>query len=277
MSRNPSWNLLCGMAALPLVLAGTGLTAGAAQAQTSSGVGGGAGSSPAPTIRAAAPKPGAKCPKKNKVVTTKKYGKLKCTKVGKKLVWKKVPKPVAKPVIPPVTPPAPPPPVGPTCAEGGTCAIGDTGPGGGKVFFRDMYDDIPTFRYLEAAPSDIGPGALCDLASWSGGLLPDLPYGVGEANTLSLATACGSGLADTANDLVSGGKDDWYVPSSEELELMFDNYALLGLSVPSQRYWSSTNAGPSSASAFGHPLAWANDFQPWTNTGSTVRPMRKIV
>ena len=170
----PMWAL---MAALPLVVTSVGLTA--ASAQAASGVGAAAGSSPAPTIRAAAPKPGAKCPKKNKTVTTKKYGKLKCTKVGKNSIWKKVatPKPVTTPVTPPTTPTPTPPAL--SCAAGGTCVVGDTGPGGGKIF---MAVPTPGFRYLEAAPADVGPGALCNLseAEWVARGLTGLSGSTGE-------------------------------------------------------------------------------------------------
>lgn len=49
-----------------------------------------------PTLRAAK-KPGKACPKKNKTVTTAKYGKLKCVKTGGKLKWKKAAKSAPKP------------------------------------------------------------------------------------------------------------------------------------------------------------------------------------
>ena len=55
-----------------------------------------------------------------------------------------------------------------TCAQGGTCAVGDTGPGGGIVFYvhsdadnmftSDGSDCGTTCRYLEVTPSDISTG-----------------------------------------------------------------------------------------------------------------------
>ena len=54
-----------------------------------------------------------------------------------------------------------------TCAEGGTCIVGDTGPGGGKVFyvradggtFTSTGSDCNTAcKYLEAAPADQSAG-----------------------------------------------------------------------------------------------------------------------
>lgn len=39
-----------------------------------------------------------------------------------------------------------------------TYKIGDTGPGGGLIFFVDYLDQYSKFNYLEAAPSDLGNG-----------------------------------------------------------------------------------------------------------------------
>ena len=75
-----------------LALTSAVITALPAQA-TSSGTFTTSVSSPGFAARTArTPAPGAKCKtsQKNKTVATKRYGNLKCKKVGKKLVWKKV-------------------------------------------------------------------------------------------------------------------------------------------------------------------------------------------
>ncbi len=45
-----------------------------------------------------------------------------------------------------------------TCAQGGTCTIGDTGPGGGIVFHVQTPTSTAPWRYLEAAPMNWNDG-----------------------------------------------------------------------------------------------------------------------
>ncbi len=86
-----------------------------------------------------------------------------------------------------------------TCAEGGTCEVGDTGPGGGKVFyvaetlFTSTGSDCDNAcRYLEAAPSE----ARITWASRANRLtsVPGTSYviGSGMANTKKIFNQSGS-------------------------------------------------------------------------------------
>ncbi len=183
------------------------------------------------SVRAlSATKPGTKCKAKQKGKTLKtKYGKLKCTKTGKKYVWKKVPKKVASPAP---APPALPPPAPVSCAAGGgaayTCVVGETGPGGGKVFY--VVEANPTGgRYMEAAASATSPAwSVPDPASaWGAGACESsgitgaagTAIGAGSANTTAITAACSAVEAPAAwaAKNYTGGGVSWFLPSKDEL------------------------------------------------------------
>ena len=173
-----------------------------------------------------------------------------------------------------------------TCAQGGTCVVGDIGPGGGTVFFvtpssggfseslsipdtspmcvmfrmmcRDTNIQLTltssqvsalNFGYLEVAPSSAEV-----TTSWASTGCPNncgaslTAIGTGETNSLAMIAARPSDTAVQnagrySLDLVSGGKSDWYLPSNDELNLLFirhnaDN-SFAGLQ--SDYYQSSSN------------------------------------
>lgn len=108
---------------------------------------------------------------------------------------------------------------------GGPCVIGDTGPGGGIVFY-DAGSDQDWGRYLEVAPSD-WRGSSDPVLAWGAheceisnvpGTSQDLGYGY--ANTEAIASACpGSGSAPAAweaKNYRGGDREDWFLPSSGE-------------------------------------------------------------
>ena len=129
---------------------------------------------------------------------------------------------------------------------GGDCsrcyAIGDIGPGNGKVFY-DKGNNNQGWRYLEAAPSDQEEAV--DLS--------------GDANTKfvgNTSTALGAGFENTdiiskriitfsscailkCRDLNFGGKTDWYLPSKDELLLMYQKKSNIG-QFTNGAYWSSS-------------------------------------
>ena len=129
--------------------------------------------------------------------------------------------------------------------------IGDTGPGGGIIFFVDYYDQYTSFTYLEAAPKDIGLYIWCDTyipnpvsgaAQWAA-----KGVGKGQANTNAMIAAGCSGAAVAADQYVNGRKSDWFLPSLGEAKLMYDNLIEAGKAgvdgFPWGAYWSSTNLG----------------------------------
>lgn len=145
-----------------------------------------------------------------------------------------------------------------TCAGGGTCAIGDIGPGGGYVFYIDTADAFP-WRYLEAAPSDVMPAdVFCDDATADIGVAShsfSTAIGAGSENTWIIINshACTSGAAFSAvNYRGPNYKSDWFLPSVNELYAM--KYALQDAGLANLpidgTHWSSNFYGPGLAYVF---------------------------
>lgn len=148
----------------------------------------------------------------------------------------------------------------PIICDGNTvaCEVGDTGPGGGTIFYVEPDSDgfasealecIAGCRYLEAAATS-GSNIWYDLGleeegfMWSGNttyyaLITDIEIGAGYKNTLDMIGIVGAGTvgaASAARDYQGGGKNDWYLPSLTELErLHLSNVANIN-----DAYWSSS-------------------------------------
>ena len=191
-----------------------------------------------------------------------------------------------------------------TCATGGTCIVGDTGPGGGIVFYvHDDADDLftstgsdcdTTCKYLEAAPTGWGNGITVAAFETTGTSTVDpklkwcnttllrnettkTAIGDGRPNTTSSTNnvaACATGAIFHAELYAGNGKTDWHLPSKDESnELFLKKDTVGGFSVtPNSYYWSS--------SEFAANTAWQADFynnglsaDAYTNT-YYVRPVR---
>ncbi len=153
--------------------------------------------------------------------------------------------------------------------------IGSRGPGGGWIFYVDLYDQYPGFTYLEAAPTDITSLPWCNnstsipaVAGWA-----SKAVGKGQANTTAMLGVCSSGAANGADLYLTATKSDWFLPSLGELQLMYDNLLQAGVGgFTSNYYWSSTEN-------YGY-YAWIQTFvtgdQSYSNKTTTnrVRPVR---
>jgi hypothetical protein len=135
-----------------------------------------------------------------------------------------------------------------------TYAIGDTGPAGGWIFY-DKGSSSDGWRYLEAAPSDQSTGApwgcYGTLISGADGTV----VGTGEQNTIDIEAGCATAgtAADICANLSLGGYSDWFLPSKDELDLMYENLTVAGVGgVAGSDYWSS--------SEFNAYDAWGRDF-----------------
>jgi hypothetical protein len=142
-----------------------------------------------------------------------------------------------------------------TCAAGGTCVVGDIGPGGGYVFYVASTQQS-WGTYLEAAPANWS-GTTDDAASnttkWcsattsvDGTIFGNLPNGIGQgyANTYNASlSSCTGGAIYKAKSYRGAGLSDWYLPTGDELALMAtsSNRTLLGLvnNAAKWGYWGS--------------------------------------
>jgi len=91
--------------------------------------------------------------------------------------------------------------------------------------------------------------------------------GQGKANTNLMLAGCRSGAAVLAHSYKGGGKSDWYLPSYDEISIIwqrrFDiNQVIsinnIGSSISLGKYWSSTENGADNAIGFNFSLGTIN-------------------
>ena len=131
-----------------------------------------------------------------------------------------------------------------------TYALRDIGPAGGYIFYdKGSYSD--GWRYLEAAPASTEwVGKKWDSAiTWaeSSGIRiggTGAGIGKGQSNTTKIIGMLGTGLTSVAklcDDLVYGGYSDWFLPSKDELYLMYTNLGRFRVGgFVDGYYWSSS-------------------------------------
>ncbi|CAN2210972.1 Concanavalin A-like lectin/glucanases superfamily [Candidatus Nanopelagicaceae bacterium] len=156
---------------------------------------------------------------------------------------------------------------GSTCATGGSCVIGDTGPGGGMVFYVgstaiDSATGISTGGiYLEVAPKNWNGGTSEYQAAWAGASTSisgtSRTLGNGADNTKKIIDALPStaNLAKVTADLTFGGQSDWFFPSTDEVKAIYNNlYAQGKGDFTGLNYWASTqddlNSQPARADTY---------------------------
>jgi hypothetical protein len=108
---------------------------------------------------------------------------------------------------------------------------GDTGPAGGLIFFVNPNHVDDGWRYLEAAPFDQSAGAQwgCFRREIDGARATAV--GTGRQNTADIIAACNvpGTAAHLCANLVLNGVNGWFLPSTDELVLMYRNLAAHGL------------------------------------------------
>ncbi len=132
-------------------------------------------------------------------------------------------------------------------------AIGDTGPGGGTIFYVASTPQS-WGCYLEAAPTD-QPAHFSEYACMGMTIAgaDGTAIGTGQQNTLDiLAAGCspthGHDVAAAyAHNYSHGGKTDWFLPSRDELSALADHTDVVGIPSGSYWYWSSTEVNANNA------------------------------
>ena len=168
---------------------------------------------------------------------------------------------------------------GATCATGGTCTLGQTGPGGGIVFY-DAGSTQTWGRYLEIAPSTWNGTDTATSAQWcsttnkieNAGLTG---IGDGLTNTLMATSDCASSPTNAiylARNYAGGSFSDWHLPSINEAQALYPQDTLTGISMIANYYWLSNEVDTTNANIFS-PISGAIISNPKSNT-VTARPIR---
>ena len=185
-----------------------------------------------------------------------------------------------------------------TCAEGGVCALGEIGPGGGKVFYvaaTAFSSGAPcgvNCLYLEMAPNTWSNGTTDPSLKMqpnkirspaNGNTRNNTAIGLGFENTSALLSNA-SGISDAKEaiysvDILTTGKTDWYIPNSLEylaMKTYLDSCttACANFTYNSgQNYWSSNYRGNG-----GWDFKWAisglDPGNPTLNNSKPIRPIR---
>jgi hypothetical protein len=160
----------------------------------------------------------------------------------------------------------------------------NVGPAGGLIFYdKGSYSN--GWRYLEAAAYD------CGGSSWA--TLVDDPYyyvytgvtniaiGTGKINTNALVALDSSAVwysaADVCDMATISSCGDWFLPSKDELNLMYLNLKTFGVGgFANADYWSSSEQDGSSTDAWAQSFSDGSQFWYYKSSGCRIRAARQF-
>jgi hypothetical protein len=171
----------------------------------------------------------------------------------------------------------------PSCAEGGKCAVGDLGPGGGYVIYVSAKPK-KWGQYIEVAPDgwfrgrtdpNIEPFCYQRPDSRDDLVQTSTKIGSGFTNTKKLLKICKDGAAATARSYRGGGFKNWSLPSKDELnEAVFEAFGVnITFAHRTAWYWSSSSTYYGAVSSYYSGLkSWDGSFS--STNDAHVRPVR---
>ncbi len=177
------------------------------------------------------------------------------------------------------------------CATENICAVGDTGPGGGIVFYVSAaFTETGTVcasncHYLELAPIYwySNPEPVGTLAPTSAGSLPSTTpdtfgYGWSNTNFLSSYSSSGSGVyAAVRYGAATSTVGQWFLPSTYEMDALYNSS--VNTQLTADFYWTSSYRGANAGAEYGFPKGyWSGYSMPYYggyfNNPHSVRPIR---
>jgi len=134
------------------------------------------------------------------------------------------------------------------------------------------YIDSTGQHGLIAAPSDQSTGIQWYNGSYITTSATGTTIGTGQSNTTAIIAAQGAGsyAAKLCEDLVLNGYNDWFLPSKDELNMLYQNKDLIG-GFSSDVYWSSSD--------YYHDYAWYQFFNsgiPYYTTKDNTYRVRAV-
>ena len=162
-----------------------------------------------------------------------------------------------------------PPPPSPTVYK-----VGDKGPAGGIVVSITSNG----IHGIEASPTD-----LPSMVGWSGSaycnlnvIAPATAVGTGKANTDAIIAACETGTAAyNAKNYSLNGYTDWYLPSYDELKILFHNQSILPVFCSHNIwYWSASDHYGAHWNALALPCSTTSQWDVNKGVGFPVRAIR---